>query len=144
MNGIEVRVYSRAKDGLKKLSANFKVNEFACEDGSDVVFVSDELVSVLQKIRSHFGKAVTINSGYRTSAHNKKVGGSQYSQHLYGMAADIAVKGVAPQTVAAYAEKIMPRKGGIGLYSTFVHVDVRVNRYRWNSTSGTEKTVSGF
>lgn len=131
MNGIDTRAYSRAKDGNKMLSANFKVKEFACEDGSDVIFISEGLVAVLQQIRSHFGKPVTINSGYRTPSHNKKVGGTEYSQHLYGVAADIVVKGVKPKTVAAYAEKLLPNTGGIGIYSWGVHIDVRKNKSRW-------------
>ena len=132
MNGAEVRAYSKAKDGAKQLSANFKVREFACADGTDVIFVSEELVEVLQKIRDHFGKAVTINSGYRTPAHNKKVDGAAYSQHLYGTAADITVKGVKPRDVAAYAEKLLPNTGGIGIYGTFTHIDVRKVKSRWN------------
>ena len=132
MNGAEVRAYSKAKDGAKQLSANFKVREFACADGTDVIFVSEELVEVLQKIRDHFGKAVTINSGYRTPAHNKKVGGAAYSQHLYGTAADITVKGVKPRDVAAYAETLLPNTGGIGIYGTFTHIDVRKVKSRWN------------
>lgn len=129
---ITINAYSRKKDGLKKLSANFAVNEFACNDGSDPVFIAPELVEVLQKIRSHFGKPVTINSGYRTEAYNKKVGGSAYSQHLYGLASDIAVRGVEPEKVAAYAEKLLPNKGGIGIYSWGIHVDVREVKSRWN------------
>ena len=132
MNGAEVRAYSKAKDGAKQLSANFKVREFACADGTDVIFVSGELVEVLQKIRDHFKTSVTINSGYRTSAHNKKVDGAAYSQHLYGTAADIAVKGVKPKDVAAYAEKLLPNTGGIGIYGTFTHIDVRKVKSRWN------------
>lgn len=132
MNGLSVKVYSKAKDGNKKLSANFKVREFACSDGSDPIFISSDLVEVLQKIRTHFGKAVTINSAYRTPAKNKKVGGATYSQHLYGTAADITVKGVAPKDVAAYAETLLPARGGIGIYPTFTHVDVRTVKSRWN------------
>lgn len=132
MNGATVKVYSLAKDGEKKLSANFKVKEFACEDGSDVVFISDGLVQVLQAIRSHFGRTTNVNSGYRTPAHNKKVGGEEYSQHLYGLAADIEVKGIKPKTVAAYAEKLLPNMGGIGIYSWGVHIDVRKTKSRWN------------
>lgn len=132
MNGQSVNVYSKAKDGEEKVSKNFRVREFACKDGSDPVFISPELVTILQKIRAHFGKAVTINSAYRTPTHNAREGGEAYSQHLYGMAADIVVKGIAPKTVAAYAEKIMPNSGGIGIYGTFVHVDVRANKSRWN------------
>lgn len=127
-----IKVYSKTKDGNKKLSANFRVREFACKDGSDPVFVSTELVDVLQKIRTHFGKAVTITSAYRTPQHNKTVGGTTYSQHLYGKAADIKVSGVAPKKVAAYAETLLKNKGGIGIYQTFTHIDVRASRSRWN------------
>lgn len=127
-----IKAYSKSKNGNEKLSANFKVKEFACKDGSDPVFVAPELVDILQKIRTHFGKAVTINSAYRTATYNKKVGGATYSQHLYGMAADIVVSGVSPKEVAKYAETLLVGRGGIGVYSTFTHVDVRDNKSRWN------------
>ena len=84
-----------------------------------------------KKIRTHFGKPVTITSAYRTPVRNKAVGGEAYSKHLYGMAADIKVSGVSPQKVTAYAEKLLPGKGGIGTYSTFTHIDVRDTKSRW-------------
>ena len=127
-----IKAYSKAKDGDKKLSANFRVREFACNDGSDPVFIDTDLVDILQKIRLHFGRAVTINSAYRTPSKNKAVGGETYSQHLYGKAADIKVKGVSPKKVAEYAEKLLPKKGGIGIYSTFTHIDTRSTCARWN------------
>ena len=127
-----IKAYSKAKDGNKKLSANFKVKEFACTDGSDPIFIDSELVNVLQKVRNHFGKPVTITSAYRTPGRNKAVGGETYSQHLYGKAADIKVKGASPKTVASYAEKLLSGKGGIGIYNSFVHVDVRSTKSRWN------------
>ena len=132
-NGMTViNAYSKKKDGSKKLSENFKVKEFACKDGSDPIFIAPALVDILQKIRKHFGKAVNINSGYRTPPYNKKVGGATYSQHLYGMAADIKISGVKPKDVAAYVETLMPNTGGIGIYSNFTHVDVREEKSRWN------------
>lgn len=127
-----IKAYSKAKDGNMQLSKNFRVKEFACSDGSDPVFIDSELVTILQKIRNHFGKAVTITSAYRTPGKNKACGGTLYSQHLYGRAADIKIKSVAPKTVAAYAEKLMPNKGGIGIYKTFTHIDVRASKSRWN------------
>ena len=127
-----VKAYSLAKDGNKLLSPNFKVREFACKDGSDAVLVSPELVTILQAIRSHFGKPVTINSAYRTPEHNKKEGGAAQSQHLYGTAADIAVSGVTPKQVAAFAETMLSNKGGIGIYAGFTHIDVREVKSRWN------------
>ena len=128
-----IKVYSKTKDGNKKLSTNFRVREFACKDGSDPVFIDTELVSTLQKIREHFGKPVTITSAYRTPTRNKEVEGTVYSQHLYGKAADIKIEGVSPAKVAQYAEQLLPNSGGIGVYSTFTHIDVRSVKSRWNN-----------
>ena len=132
MNGATVKVYSLAKDGGKQITPHFKVREFRCYDGSDTIFVSQELVEVLEKIRVHFGKAVNINSGYRTETHNKKNGGAAYSQHKYGLAADISIRGVTPKQIAAYAETLLPGTGGIGIYSSFTHIDVRKVKARWD------------
>lgn len=126
-----VNVYSLKKDGNIKLSSNFKVKEFKCNDGSDVVFISPELVLILQQIRNHFGKPVNINSGYRTVTYNKKVGGESNSQHTYGTAVDICINGVKPTTISQYAETLLDGWGGIGTYGTFVHIDVRENKARW-------------
>lgn len=131
---VEINAYSKAKDGSKKLSTNFTVKEFACKDGSDAVLVAPRLVMVLQTIRSHFGTAVTIHSGYRTPQYNTKVGGVAHSQHCYGMAADISVKGQTPAAVAAYARQLMPDWGGVGIYSKqgFTHIDTREARADWD------------
>ena len=135
--------YSRKDEGNKKLSENFTVAEFACNDGSDPVLIDSNLVTLLQKIRDKFGP-VTITSGYRTPAYNKKVGGVSNSQHVKGTAADIVVPAATPEQVAQYAEYLQPSTGGIGLYTTFTHVDVRANRSRWDNRSGKEVVVSGF
>ena len=127
-----INAYSYAKDGTKFLSKNFCVREFRCQDDTDPIFIDSDLVDVLQKVRDHFGKAVTITSAFRTASHNKNVGGATYSQHCYGKAADIKVSGVSPIRVAAYVETLMPNTGGIGRYSTFTHVDVRSTKSRWN------------
>lgn len=89
-----IRQYSLAKDGNCKLAPNFNTREFRCRDGTDTILVDEALTVVLQCIREHFGKAVTVTSGYRTAAHNAAVGGAKSSQHLLGRAADIRVEGV--------------------------------------------------
>ena len=128
---VEINAYSKAKDGGKKLSTNFAVKEFACKDGSDAVLVAPRLVMVLQSLRSHFCAAVTINSGYRTPQYNARVGGVTYSQHCYGTAADIVVRGKTPAQVAAYARQLMPDWGGVGVYDSFCHIDVREAKADW-------------
>lgn len=129
-----IRAYSKSLQGGENLSQNFTVAEFACRDGTDPVFVAPKLVEILQQIRTHFGRPVRINSAYRTPAYNAKVGGAKYSQHCYGTAADITISGVAPSTVAAYVETLMPAYGGIGIYTKqgFTHVDVRTKKARWH------------
>jgi uncharacterized protein YcbK (DUF882 family) len=75
---------------------------------------------------------VTVNSGIRCKTHNANVGGASGSQHLYGTAADIVVRGITPKQAAAYAETLLPNTGGIGIYSWGIHVDVRKTKSRWN------------
>ena len=137
-----VKKYYLINDRSKKISANFTVAEFRCKDGNNIVFVDDQLVTGLQKIRDHFGKSVRINSAYRTAAHNKSVGGSPNSQHLQGKAADIAIAGISPLAVAQYAEHI--GMGGIGLYDSFTHVDSRDNKSKWDYRGNGQKTVASF
>ena len=128
---VEINAYSKVSDGAKQLSAHFKVREFACRSGADAVLIAPRLVMVLETIRAHFGAAVTINSGYRTPQYNTKVGGVTDSQHCYGTAADIVVKGQKPAAVAAYARTIMPDWGGVGVYDSFTHIDIREQKADW-------------
>ena len=100
--------------------------------------MDSSLAALLQKIRDHFGRPVVITSGYRTAAHNAAVGGAKSSQHLLGRAADIQVAGVSVEDVAAYAESLMPDRGGVGRYPVkagraagWVHVDTRADKARW-------------
>ena len=95
------------------------------------MLIAPRLVMVLETIRAHFGAAVTINSGYRTPEYNAKVGGVARSQHCYGTAADIVVKGQTPEAVAAFARTLMPDWGGVGVYKSFTHIDVREARADW-------------
>ena len=133
-----IKQYSLMADGSCRLAPDFQVRELRCRDGTDTVMVDEVLAVVLQCIREHFGKPVTITSGYRTPAHNAAVGGAKSSQHLLGRAADIRVQGVSVEDVAAYAESLMPDWGGIGRYPVkagrttgWVHVDTRADKARW-------------
>jgi zinc D-Ala-D-Ala carboxypeptidase len=57
---------------------------------------------VLQPVRDHFGKSVTVNSGYRSPEVNTAVGGSKTSDHCKGQAADIEIVGVPNAELAEW------------------------------------------
>ena len=51
--------------------------------------------NVLQKVRDHYGKVVTVSSGYRSPELCLKIGSSVNSQHAKGEAADFEIFGVS-------------------------------------------------
>ena len=116
----------------KMLSKHFSEEEFRCKDGM-LKAIDMKLVDGLEKLRALAGnKPIHINSGYRSLGYNKKMGGAPKSQHVLGKAADITIEGFTPKQVADLAEKVPQfRNGGIGIYGTFTHVDVRKGRARW-------------
>lgn len=59
------------------LTKNFARAEFDCPCGCSAQMVDPELAEKLQRIRDALGKPVVITSGYRTAAHNAKVGGAK-------------------------------------------------------------------
>lgn len=124
------------KKSNQKLSEHFSSDEFDCHGTGccTTTIINEKLVEYLEKIRAHFGKPITITSGYRCVVHNRNVGGATGSRHGKGDAADIVIQGIAPRTVAQYAESIGIL--GIGLYETssdghFVHIDARDYKSFW-------------
>ena len=115
------------------LTRNFSRSEFKCKCGKCTNnYIDIRLVKGLQALRDLIGKPIIINSATRCKAHNASEGGGLNSQHLQGRAADIRVNGMAPETLAKKAEQIeVFRNGGIGIYDTFVHLDVRGHKARW-------------
>lgn len=138
----KIKIYSLKEDGHKNLTANFKIKEFACKDGSDAIILHSEFVSKIQQIRTHFGKPLNINSAYRTREHNRREGGSSNSFHIKGRAFDLFIKGVNPNDLARYAQSI--GINGIIRYSWGIHVDSRPKKY-WAVNNGSNiVSVKGF
>ena len=124
------------------MTKNFKKSEFDCKCGCDmpvdVLANITKLASQLQYIRDNVALPITINSGYRCEAHNKSVGGSENSQHLLGKAADIVINGLDPVLdTYDYLDDLMRTgeilQGGLGMYQTFTHYDIRNIKARWNN-----------
>ncbi|SDL23304.1 YcbK family protein [Natronincola ferrireducens] len=113
-----------------QIAKNFQLWEFQCRGGTQLVKLDHRLLEKLQQLRDQVGRPVNLTSGYRTLAHNQKVGGSPNSQHMLGRAADIQVPGYSPEAIGKIAEEL--GFTGIGVYPTFTHVDVRTTgRSRW-------------
>jgi uncharacterized protein YcbK (DUF882 family) len=53
-----------------------------------------------------------------------------------GRAADIVIKGMTPIEVSKIIEELISKgdmlQGGLGIYSSFVHYDIRVTKARWD------------
>ena len=58
-----IKSYIIDTDANEKVGKHFKVKEFACKDGSQVVFIDSYLVEILDILRNQVGKPVYINSG---------------------------------------------------------------------------------
>ena len=124
-----------------KLEKNFSLHEFRCRDGTDVPdeFMDNvrELCVNLQILRDHIDKPITIISGYRSPEYNTKIKGAKRSQHMSARAADIIVPGMTSLEVRDIIIQLIKEgkmvKGGVGIYPTFVHYDVRGYNARWGS-----------
>ena len=115
------------------VTPNFRFSEFLV-DGEPLPNLGQvgnirSLAQRLQVIRDVLQRPIIINSGYRTSSHNEKVGGGKNSMHLHGMAADIVIVGMDPKDFQSWARHW---SGGLGAYATFTHVDIRHDKARWH------------
>ena len=123
-----------------KLTSNFSKHEFDSKDGVKMphsVYVNIvKLAGQLQILRDYLNRSIKINSGYRSPAHNKSVGGVANSQHVKGKASDIVIKGLSSVEVYNTIEYLISigkmKEGGLGLYNGFVHYDIRNKRARWD------------
>lgn len=109
---------------------NFMPREIACK-GTGLILVDPHSMDCLQLFRDAVGVPVVINSGYRSEAHNKAVGGAKNSQHRLGKAFDIRITDVLPRETIHRAAKSAGFKG-IGDYNTFVHIDTREAPAYWD------------
>jgi uncharacterized protein YcbK (DUF882 family) len=102
------------------------------------------LVGLLHQIERHFGRSVTVVSGCRSSAHNRRIGGARESFHLHCLAADIKVSGVSKGIVARYANTLAGR-GGVGSYcrDPNTHIDVGPRR-NWVWTCAGKRIYTGL
>ena len=63
--------------------------------------------AVLQPVREHFGRVVTVNSGYRPPELCTAIGSKITSQHARGEAADFEIFGVSNKVLADYIHETL-------------------------------------
>jgi uncharacterized protein YcbK (DUF882 family) len=121
-----------------KLTNNFSLNEFNKRNFTVPVEVLQNLIELaknLQVLRDEVKKPIKITSGYRNAEFNAKIKGASKSRHITGQAADLKIEGYTPKQVAAIIEKLIAsgkmKQGGLGIYSTWIHYDVRGTAARW-------------
>jgi uncharacterized protein YcbK (DUF882 family) len=107
------------------MTMDFSRVEFTCKCGCGLDTIDFMLIMKLQTFRSRIGKRTTIASGARCRQHNINVKGSKDSQHLHSKAADIIVHGMTSQEVYNALDYQFGKDVSLGLYPTFVHIDVR-------------------
>ena len=112
----------------KQLTSHFNSKEFECPcDKCTEQIISDKLLERLEKVRTEYGKAIKVNSGYRCPDHNKAVGGKENSSHMAGLAADISPSLLTLDELDLLYEicyNIFDNIGD-GRSKKFIHVDVR-------------------
>jgi uncharacterized protein YcbK (DUF882 family) len=128
-----------------RLSKHFAVEEFDCHDGTKVQRRDYDGLkylcrTYLEPLRKKYG-AVSVHSGFRTPSYNRSVGGAPNSMHIYtahdgnDQAADISCARGTPadwhRTLNTIRRRKRGGKGGLGLYPTFVHCDIRDYQADW-------------
>jgi len=90
-----------------KLSNNFSLNEMTKSQTATRKGISNNpsedhmdnlkelCINVLQRVRDHFGKVVSVSSGYRSPELCEAIGSSKTSQHAKGQAADFEIHGIS-------------------------------------------------
>jgi len=134
-------------------SAHLSWPELACRDRIRTPYPLDwratravELSGAFEELRVAVGLPLVVLSGYRTKAHNTAVGGAANSQHCQGRALDLRPpRGWTVMQLAAVAREI-PSIRGLGVYDTFLHIDVRLTDRRavWNGTRDLADTLEAF
>ncbi len=102
---------------------NFSPAEIACR-GTGQLKLHPEALDKLQELRDRLGKPLIVRSAYRSSEHNKAVGGAKASKHMQGTAFDISMANHDPVTFEAAAREVGFL--GFGYYprSGFMHIDL--------------------
>jgi len=105
--------------------------------------IQPELRNILIRLARSWGQTLNITSAYRSPIHNKNVGGKDRSEHKNGKAVDIVMDGYSTSDRARFIElAINEGITGIGVYNTFIHIDIGSKR-AWGP-NGSRTSLPGY
>lgn len=126
-NGMAYKIPFMRNGKLEEEGYNDLCRIFADVRAGVAVQMDPNLFMVLAKAQqwlasNQINRPIILTSGYRTEHTNMNIEGAAFnSMHLYGKAADIKIEGIPSD----YLARLLRLSGGagIGIYSSFVHVD---------------------
>lgn len=147
-----VKAYSLKTQGKVYCSKHTQVREMACKDGTDKVLIDEGLMEMIEKLFAKLNcSRYIISSGYRTPAHDKKVGGDGNGQHTLGKAVDACFydkngKLISAKIVCCVAQDVgFKGIANISKAYKYVHLDVRQNgKYYGDETKHYNTVTSNF
>ena len=127
-----------------QITKNFSIDEMKCKGTGELIINADVIdhAQRLQRFRDWYNRAMKVNSWYRNPVYNAstKVKGGRDSQHLLGLATDIALPKEFYLFSKARKEEFYHNcrakwfelgGNGFGFYRTFMHMDSRKGK-RWD------------
>ena len=120
------------------ISDYLTLEEYSCDCGlctglppdfhlHDINYPYSELVNIFDSVRATWGQPIPVSSGYRCPHHNKEIGGSLCSVHVFGLALDCSMPDVhSVGELYSMLEMDFPNLR-IGKYTqtgSFIHYDI--------------------
>lgn len=103
---------------------------------SDVLQRIIRLANYLESVRTKLGdKPIIITSWYRSPEHNARVGGAKNSRHISGDAVDFYCNHISIKAIYKALDEWHGNQGGLGLYNSHIHLDIRGYHARWSGIS---------
>ncbi len=116
------------------ISEHFTKKEATCKCGCGQMIIQDDLYRLMEIVREYCGGySVNVHCVNRCVNHNKNVGGVSNSQHLRGAAMDFHIPKLDMPDLHSLMFELYNSDvvNNLGLYNSFIHVDVRTGKKRF-------------
>lgn len=123
-----------------EIAYKLKYEEVMSRDGHPAAPMHWTVLAAWERLRRRLKVPIGVNSGYRTKAYNRHLGGKDDSQHCRGRALDLQCDSIdlsAPEMLPLLIDCGFT---GIGRGDGWVHVDTREEPYFWRYTATGRET----